>query len=106
MVAITKERVLAFDRELDLVIGARQIAVFYLRLRDRALKVHVPHRRRIRSVDVPLVPEVPEGFLRRSPAMLVDRLVFLSPVDGETEPMPEHAECVLVLFDQADNTLR
>ena len=32
--------------------------------------------------------------------MLVDRLVFLTPIDGQTQSMPEHTECVLVFLDQ------
>jgi len=54
------EAAAALDAELEIVIGARHRAVLELRLRDRALEVDVPQRRRVAALDVTLAPEIQE----------------------------------------------
>ena len=48
------------------------------------------------------VEQIEKRMLRRASAVFIDRLVFLPPIDRQTQAMPKHTECVFVLFDQIE----
>ena len=90
------ERAASLDGELEIVIGARTLAVLELGLRDRALEVHVPERRRVAALDLALREEVEKRVLRDPARVIVDGLVLVAPVDRQPQPLPELLERLLV----------
>ena len=97
----SSKRGAASDGELDVMIGARDRALFDLGLCDRGLEVDVPHRRRVRLIDVALV-EADRGTSaarsRRQWSSMVEYVWRQS--TRQSEALPQRFERLLVLRGQ------
>jgi hypothetical protein len=95
-----KRAVAALHAELDVMVRARALPIFDLRLCDGGLEVDVPHGRRPGLVGHALLEQIEKRALRDPATVIVDGGVRLPPVDAQPEPTKQPLERQLVLVGQ------
>ena len=90
--------VLILNPETEIMKRARTFLISYLSLRNRRLKIHVPHNRTVGLITLALFEKFQKARLRSPPAMLINSRVFLIPIIRQAKPGPKMLKSLLILL--------